>query len=413
MKIKTIIIIAVLAAVVLSTVLILTNLRKKTYYQFAKVTRGDIVNTIASTGNLQYEYTNNVNALIAGTIVKIYADFNQKVYKGQVLAKIDDTLLKSTADQMRASWHNSQAILKQVQYNYDETKALFDQQFAAQSNMDAATYSLESARAAEETSKAQLDQAMVNLSNAYIYSPMTGVIVQRNIDVGNAVGSLSYAGPPLFVIAGDISRMQVLANVAESDIGQVRRGQKVSFTVQAYADRNFEGVVRDIYVMPVIIQNVVNYDVVINVNNSGGLLYPGMTATIDLVTESKTNVLEIPSSVFKFRPPPELLKQIFTNTSGQRGHSGSGVTNRQGFQGSNGMNGSSAVLWTYDDSSGKITPVRVKTGLSDGQMTEIISDKILEGTTVLSGISSTKGTTLNTQPSSPFFPGGGGRGFGR
>jgi HlyD family secretion protein len=423
MKPRTVIIIAALIAVIVIVIFVLLSSREKIYYQFTKVTTGDIQNTIESTGNLQYAVTNNVNALVAGTIVKIYADFNQKVYKGEMLAKIDDTLLKATADQMRASWLNSEASLKQAQYNYDETKALFDQQFTSQSNMDAASYSLEAAKAGAAAAKAALDTALVNLSNAYIYSPMTGVVVQRNIDVGNAVGSLSYAETPLFVIAADLTKMQVLADVAESDIGQVRRGQKATFTVQAYMDRTFTGVVHDIYVMPTMIQNVVNYYVVINVDNSRGLLYPGMTATIDITTDAKTNVMEVPSSVLKFRPTPEMLKLIFTNAqAGQRGRFRGGMTNRQGYQsqGSNniGQQNNLPVLWTYDESSGRITPVRVQLGLSDGQMTEIISDRIHPGMTVISGISN-QGLTAATasQPSLPFqgaFPGGGmGRGMGR
>jgi HlyD family secretion protein len=351
--------------------------------------------------------------------VKIYSDFNQKVYKGQIMAKIDDTLLKATADQMKANWLNSQAVLNQAQYNYDETKALYDEKFAAQSNMDASTYSLESARAAAAAAKASLDTALINLSNAYIYAPLSGVVIQRNVDVGDAVGSLSYAETPLFVIAGDLSKMQVLANVAESDIGQVRRGQKATFTVQAYMDRTFTGTVRDIYVMPTMVQNVVNYYVIISVDNSQGLLYPGMTATIDIVTEGKTNVLEVPSSVLKFRPPVEMLRQIFALSGGQRGHFRGQGTNAQGsqYQGGEGREqNNSTILWTYNESTGRITPVRVQIGLSDGLMTEVISDRLHDGMTVISGLSNQGGPVANApQTASPFgFPGGGmGRGMGR
>ena len=234
---------------------------------------------------------------------------------------------------------------------------------------------------------------------------MTGVVVQRNIDVGNAVGSLSYAGLPLFVIAADTSRMQIVASVAESDIGVVRRGQKARFTLQAYMDKNFDGAVHDIYVMPTLVQNVVNYQVIIDVDNSKGLFYPGMTATIDIVTDKKTNILEIPNSALKFHPTSEVLRQIFGGGQRRRpGGQGQGVPAGPGSGGSGATNQAGTVLLlVYNEDTGKITPSRAKIGLSDGVMTEIDSDKIGEGMMVVSGISV---SNQSSQSSAGRVPGG-------
>ncbi|MGA2140847.1 MAG: efflux RND transporter periplasmic adaptor subunit, partial [Brevinematales bacterium] len=327
-----------------------------------------------------------VNALDAGTIVKIYSDFNKKVYKGQVMAKIDDTAFKASLDQAVANLHSVQSSLSQAQQNYDDTKALFDQNFTAQSNLEASKNILDSSKAMVEVARAQVETAQVNYSNCDIYAPMSGVVVQRNIDVGNAVGSLSYAGLPLFVIAADTGRMQIVASVAESDIGVVRRGQKARFTLQAYMDKTFDGTVHDIYVMPALVQNVVNYQVIIDVDNSKGLFFPGMTATIDIVTDKKTNILEIPNSALKFHPTSEVLRQIFGGGQKRRpGGTGSSSTNQAG----------TVMLLIYNEDTGRIAPIRAKIGLSDGVMTEIDSDKISEGMMVVSGIS------LSNQPSQP------------
>jgi|GEM_PF-471904 len=404
MKTSRIILIVLIAVIIAAVVFFFMSMGHKTSFTFVKITRGDIENTIESTGNLQYEYTNNVNALDAGTIVKIYSDFNTRVYKGQIMAKIDDTTFKAALDQAVANLHSVEATLSQAQQNYDDTKALFDQNLTSQSNLISTKNILESAKAQVEVAKAQVDTAQINMSNTLIYAPMSGTVVQRNIDVGNAVGSLSYAEPPLFVIAANTARMQILASVAESDIGVVRRGEKAHFTVQAYMDKTFEGVVYDIYVMPSLIQNVVNYSVVINIDNSKGLFYPGMTATIDIITDKKTNILEIPNAVLKFHPTPEMYRQIFesggsfTHARGQGG--GGSYTNQP----------STVTLLVYNESTGRIQPVRARIGLTDGQMTEIESDRLKEGMMVVSGVSNQgpQGQTAG-QPGSILgpFPGGG------
>ncbi len=407
MKIRTIILISASIIIIAAVIFFITGMKRKYSFTYARITRGNIENTIASTGNLQFAVTNNVNSLDAGTIVRIYTDFNKKIYKGQVMAKIDDTTFKATLDQMTANLHSVEAVLSQAQQNYNDTKSLFDQSFTSQSNLDAAKNTLDSAKAQVEVAKAQVETAQLNLSNTEVIAPLTGIVVQRNIDVGNAVGSLSYAGPPLFVIAADTMRMQIMASVAESDIGVVRRGDKARFTLQAYMDKTFEGVVSDIYMMPALVQNVVNYSVIINIDNSKGLFYPGMTATIDIVTDLKTNVLELPNSVLKFRPTPEMFRQFFTPNAGNRPRNtvgGNNYTNQP----------NTSLLLIYNEDTGKIQPVRVKTGMTDGQMTEIESDRIKEGMLVVSGVSNQGPGGQGQQSASPFqgaFPGG--RGMGR
>jgi HlyD family secretion protein len=242
---------------------------------------------------------------------------------------------------------------------------------------------------------------------------MDGFVVQKNAEIGQVTGS---GGPPLFIIASDRSKMQVLAAVAEGDISRVKRGNKTRFTVQAYSDKTFGGAVSEIYLQPSIVQNVVNYLVVIDVNNKEGLLLPGMTATIDIITDSRTNILKVPNSVLKFRPTQQMFRELFGNSTNSTGNryrgANQGMTNRQFSQQgmrTNQQNGS--VLWVSDEKTGRVQPIRVKLGMSDGQMTEIESDRISEGMSVISGLSNQNGQSgRNLSPStSPFqgsFPGG-------
>ncbi len=417
MKKRTLLIIGI-AVVIIAAVVIFLNLPHKQYFQYVNIQRGDIEQTIASTGNLQFDKTNNVNAQIAGTIAGVYTDFNKKVYKGQLLTKLDDSLLAAAVDEAKANLDNAKALLIKAQQDYDDAKALFDQKFKAQTDLNTAANTLVSAKVAVETMQAELEKAQINLKYAYIRSPMNGFVVQKNAEIGQVVSTGSI---PLFIIASDRSKMQILAAVAEGDISQVKRGEKSRFTVQAYSDKTFNGTVSDIYLQPVIIQNVVNFTVVIDFIDKEGLLMPGMTATIDIVTDSRTNILKIPNSVLKFRPTQQMYRQFFGNATNNnmnrfRG-TNQGMANRQTGQQSmrtNQQNGT--VLWISDEKTGRVQPVRVKLGMSDGQMTEIESDRISEGMSVISGLSNQNGQSGRniSQSTSPFqgaFPGGGGMGM--
>jgi HlyD family secretion protein len=418
------------AVVIIAAAVIFFGMRGtvKRTFQYVKIEKGDIESTVSCTGTLQFYNTENVIPKVAGIVNGLYADFNSKVKKGQLLAKIDDSSFKIDLQTALANLAKAQAGYAQSLTDFSNTLEMFNQQFKAQSDLDTAKLNLVTALNAVQIGQTALDSARLNIRYSSIISPLTGIVVQRNINLGDAVSANNTASPA-FIVASDISLMQTLASVDESDISQIKTGQKVHFTVQAYNDMVFSGVVYQIRLQPAVVQNVVNYTVVVNVNNKDGRLLPGMTATMDLVTSSITNVFKVPNSALKFRPPADLLKELrqgFTN-AGRGGYSsrntnrqGSGNSNANGGYGGKGQagNGSSTtnrqdmtVLWTVDDKSGKIRPVRVKIGFSDGQMTQISSTNIMEGMQVVSGIV-TGNTAAASQSRSPFQPQGPGGGFG-
>jgi len=247
-----------------------------------------------------------------------------------------------------------------------------------------------------KSAQSSLERSRINLSYASIYAPIDGIVISRSIDVGQTVAA-SFSAPVLFLIANDLSKMQILANVDEGDIGQIKDGQNVRFTVQAYPDRKFKGVVNQIRMQPTTIQNVVNYTVVVNVDNSDGLLMPGMTATLDFLVGEAREVFKVYSSALRFKPNEEMMavmRERFekmrgaagkTNGSSGGGQAGGGFSAR-GNGGEGHQRPKDAGLLWFLDESGKLDFVRVRTGLSDGQYTAVYSDKLKEGMKVIRSI---------------------------
>ncbi len=433
--------------------IIISKTNNKKSFQFVKVVSGDIESVITSTGTLNLLLTVNVNAEISGTISEVLADYNQKVKAGQPLARLDSSLLKVALDEAEFSYEKATVQLEQNERDYSNTKALYDQNYASGTDLETAKLNLVSGQVALKTAKSELEKARLNFRYATITSPIDGIIIDRNVEIGSVVGS-GQVSNYLFTVSSDMSTLQIYANVDESDISKIKIGQPARFSVQTYLDRKFNGKVSQIRLQPTVIQNVVNYTVVVDVDNKEGLLLPGMTATADIIVESRTNVLKLPNAAFKFRPTQEMLKQLglLTNTRGSysrtqnpggpnnsffggqagamagaqgRGQFGGGSPN-----GGGGFNSSAAqqgqqnriVLWTTDEKSGKMRRIFVKTGLNDGQMTEIeplsfgnFTNTVVEGMQIISGYSVTANTG-SAQGASPNIInafGGGGRGFGR
>ncbi|MDP4190564.1 MAG: efflux RND transporter periplasmic adaptor subunit [Bacteroidota bacterium] len=413
-------------------------------YKFVKIERGNIESIVSSTGVLNPVVTVQVGSQVSGTLAKIFTDYNQKVKKGELVALIDTTFLAASVRDAQSSLEKAQAQYAQSQRDLTRVKAMVEKNLAAQTDLETAQYNTDVARASLRSAQAGLDRAKINLKYAKITAPIDGTVIARNVDVGQTVAA-SLSAPTLFLIANDLSKMQIIANVDESDIGQIQEGQSVTFTVQAYPEKTFEGIVQQIRLQPTTIQNVVNYSVVINVNNFNGLLLPGMTATIQFNIAQADNVLKIANAALRFRPTPEMLAEAKTNMQnklkGQKDSSGEfasrpGENHRQqqgnetNGQTNNLLNGSyygpssaggiqqngnktrrnSGQLF-YIDQNGKLAIKRVSIGLTDGQYTEIKSNSIQEGLEVISGILSsdqkpTSGSPLQTQPA----PGmGGGR----
>jgi HlyD family secretion protein len=307
----------------------------KVEYRFEKIDRGDISVNISATGTLSAVTTVQVGTQITGTIAKLYADYNSIVKEGDLLAQLDPTFLQASVNVQRANVDRSKAQLQESQRNFDRTKELLAKQMVSQVDMDAATTDLQSAQASLRQVQASLDQAEVNLKYATIKTPISGVVISRNVDVGQTV-SANLSAPTLFQIANDLSKMQIQASVDEADIGQAKVGQDVSFRVDAYPDDEFHGVLSQVRLAPVISQNVVTYTVMIDVNNPDLKLLPGMTATMTIVVKHKENILRVPLLALRFNPPvtSDVNQGVMaqTNAQPQEQQASQGDTQRMGDQ---------------------------------------------------------------------------------
>ncbi len=283
-------------------------------YRTDPVTRGDIQQTVTATGTVNAVTTVQVGTQVSGTIKTLYVDFNSRVKKGKLIAQIDPSTFESQVQQAQANLLSAQANLEKAQTalandkkTFDRNKELLSKNLIAQSDLDTAETNYQSdkaqvasAKALIEQAKASLDYARQNLAYTRIVSPVDGVVISRNVDVGQTVAA-SFQTPTLFTIAQDLTKMQIDTNVAESDIGVVKLGQEVDFTVDAYPDTTFKGKVWQIRQAPITVQNVVTYDVVIQVNNRDLKLMPGMTANVSIVIQTRHDVLRITNAALRFR----------------------------------------------------------------------------------------------------------------
>lgn len=280
---------------------------KATYeFRLDKISRGDITMNVTATGTINAVTTVAVGTQVSGIIAKLYADFNSIVKEGQVIAQIDPTFLQQSVKDASASLERAQAQYNDAQRSYERTKSLFEKNLESQATYDAALTALESNKAVLKQAEASLDRAKINLAYATIYAPINGVVIDRQVNVGQTVAA-SFSSPTLYTIANDLHKMQVQATIDESDIGQISVGQEATFTVDAYPDDTFRGTVSQIRLAPVTIQNVVNYTVVVDVDNRQLKLMPGMTANVKILVGRAEDVLRIPNMALRFQPPSDLI----------------------------------------------------------------------------------------------------------
>jgi len=411
-------------------------------YRFATVSRGNLESTVSATGSLSAVTTVQVGTQVSGQVSQIFVDFNDRVKKGQLLARIDPTLQQQAVLDAQAGLVRAQADLDRSKAEYDRNKTLYDQKVLTATEFTTAQYNYTVAQASVKSAQVALDRARKNLGYTEIYAPIDGVVVQRNVDVGQTVAA-SLSAPQLFLIANDLAQMQILANVDESDIGQIHEGQAVRFTVQAYANQTFNGKVRQVRLQSATTENVVNYTVVVTVDNPKGTLLPGMTATVEFLTGSAENALIVPNAALRFRATPEMMAEAGITNSAPRtaadsaafaarrdsirkaraaagsNAAGGQFAGGQGGQGngaapgaggatgatrsrSSGGRSAFAQLW-YVGANGKPAMMRVRTGLSDGQNTQIMGQDVKEGMQVIVGTSTPATTTTTTQTTtSPF-----------
>ena len=394
-------------------------------YRLGKVERGNVRQTVSATGTLGAVRTVEVGTQVSGQISALFVDFNSKVKKGQLIAKIDPILQQQAVADAQAGVSRAEAVVTQTQLEYERSKKLHEQQIATDAEFNVAQSNYSVAKANLTSARISLQKARQNLSYTNIYSPIDGVVVERAMDVGQTVAA-SLSAPKLFVIANDLSRMQILASVDESDIGKIQAGQPVTFTVQSFPDRQFTGAVEQVRLNSTTLNNVVSYTAVVSVSNEDGKLLPGMTASVKLVTASADSVLTVPATALRFTPPEGAKTNQPVRPARPAGDSGAtpapnaaagapqGGFPGGGFPGGPGganaqrrarptgnQPGSMATLWTVD-TEGVLTPHRVRIGISDGQRTQINSRDLQADASIVIGATqpgsstaATTGTTAN------------------
>jgi HlyD family secretion protein len=389
-------------------------------YRFATVERGDLEATVSATGTLEAVTTVQVGTQVSGQVSALLVDFNDKVKKGQLLARIDPTLQQQAVQEAQAGLRRAQAQFDAAKLEYDRNKQLADQRIITASEFTSIESAYEVARANLTSAQIAVQRARQNLAYTSIYSPIDGIVVERNVDVGQTVAA-SLSAPQLFLIANDLSRMQILASVDESDIGLIEERQPVRFTVQAYPNERFTGRVQQVRLQSTTTENVVNYTAVVDVDNPDGKLLPGMTATVDFLTGSAEDALTVPNAALRFRPTEAMLAEVAGRESnvatGERdttrrqvaATAGGTVAPRDSASigARTGRAANIATLW-YIDPAGNLATTRVRTGLTDGQRTEVRGEGLTEDMRIIVGI--TQASNADGGATSPFQtqPQGGG-----
>ncbi|HXY18377.1 MAG TPA: efflux RND transporter periplasmic adaptor subunit [Gemmatimonadales bacterium] len=404
-------------------------------YRFVTVDRGDIAATVNSTGTLSADTTVTVGAQVSGQITELHVDFNSRVRKGELIARLDPRPAELEVNTAEALVQQDIADSMLKSFTLTQATPLHTSGMMTDNDYVAAQAAFEQSKANLKSARVQLARAQQDLAYTYIYAPMDGVVQERDVQVGQTVAS-SFAAPQLFIIASDLRRMQILVQVDEADVGQIKKGQAVHFTVEAYPNRTYQGAVSQVRLQYATVQNVVDYTVVVAVNNDDGTLLPGMTATVNFETAKASSVLRIANAALRFRPSEMMLaaadlpqRRAGTDSTGARrqftaadsarfrqmmaqrraqGGAGGGTGGfgggSGGFGGGTGTGGGGAggfgaaaagasnvaVLWTLD-ANGKPAPLRVHTGLTDGQMTEIVDGPNLkEGTKIIAAVTNEK-----------------------
>jgi HlyD family secretion protein len=424
----------------------------KPAYIFGTVNRGDIVTRVTAQGTLAAVTTVDVGTQVSGRIARLYADFNSEVKKGQILAKLEPDLFQADVDQQEANVRTAEAVLNDdaaaiasskanlegakvdvldKQHKYSRQKELFDQDLISRDDYETALDALDSSVAAQKALESQmesaqaryiedqaklqqargaLESAKLNLEHSIIYSPISGTVINRAVDVGQTVAA-SFSAPVLFSIGEDLTKMQVDTSIDEADVGDLRPAMTATFTVDAYPGRDFAGKIREIRLAATTVQNVVTYDAVIDVPNHELLLKPGMTANVSIVIDRADAVLKIPNSALRFKPSltdvqmaeafkksgednfwnvyrktlPTAVSLPATASGGNRGGAGgSGLLRDSGIPTRTVTRGKRVPLWVLESDS-SIEPVVIRLGITDGVSTQIEKGKLKQGDKIIVG----------------------------
>ncbi len=413
---KILIIAAILIAILLIWFLFFHKSDPPVTVQAEKPTTGYIAQSVTATGKIEPVDTVTVGTQISGIIKYLYVDFNSKVTKGELLAELDKSLLQATLDQVKGNLLSAQSQLLFAKNNFNRQNLLFKTDAISKADYDSAVNTYDAAKAGVESAQAQVRSATKNLSYADIYSPIDGVVLNRNISIGQTVAA-SFSTPTLFIIAKDITKMEVEANVDEADIGDIKTGNRASFTVDAFINDQFGGTVEDVRLHPTVSSNVVTYTTIINAPNDDMKLKPGMTANIVIYTKEVNNAMLIPARALTFTPDSATMKNYEvvgkTPHSGMHKHGGAGNSaanqvshTAKSRSDTSGVNKQKALVWLLQGK--KLVQKRIEIGLNDNTHVEVLSglsadDMVATGITGGPG-SAGVGSASSSPGGSPFLP---------
>ena len=371
MRKKTIIAAALVVVLAVAAVLVHREAfaKETTEYRFTTVERGDVESTVSATGTLSAVTTVQVGTQVSGQISELLVDFNDSVKKGQLLARIDPTLQQQAVADAAASLEKARAQYLQTQRDANRSGELMSAGLVARSEYESADSTMDVARANVKSAQVALDRAKRNLEYTNIHAPIDGVVVERNVDDGQTVAA-SLSAPQLFLIANDLTHMQILASVGESDIAKIKEGQKVKFTVQALAKQTFEGTVQQVRLQSKTNENVVNYTVVVAVENPEKKLLPGMTARVEFLTDSAKDVLKVANAALRFNGAPASSPAV---PAASRAAARAGGGKRSG-----------GTIYALN-ADGTLKPLRVRTGITDGKFTEVRGRELTQGMKIVAG----------------------------
>jgi HlyD family secretion protein len=333
-------------------------------YQLAPAKVGDVTRTVAANGTLNPVVLVNVGTQVSGTVKKLHVDFNARVSKGQILLELDPALLAAQVRQDEASLNVARAGLDLALANETRSRALFQQEYISRQEFDTAVEAHKTAQAQVEQAAAVVAKDRTNLSYSVIRSPVSGVVVNRAVDLGQTVAA-SFQTPTLFQIAQDLGKMQIDSSFAEADIGNIKVGQPVQFTVDAFPNRSFNAAVRQVRLNPTTQQNVVTYDVVVAVDNPEHILMPGMTAYVNVQVAQRKNVLLVPNAALRFRPEEGAAAALKSKPQGSKAE------------------GARGTVYVLDQH--QLKAIAVGTGIFDSRFTEIVAGELKAGDQVVVG----------------------------
>ncbi len=377
----------------------------------AAVTRGDVRPTVRATGTLEAVTTVAVGTQVSGVVSWLGADFNSMVRRGQVIARLEPSILQAEVEQARANLSRINTDVRQRELTVSDRDAklgrarqLAEKQLISTSDLEEATLAagvartdLDSTRAQVVQAQASLNQALTNLSHATITAPIDGIVVQRSVDVGQTVAA-SLSSPTLFVIVGDLAKMRVIAAVDESDIAKVAAGQRADVSVDAFPGRRFTGTVAQVRLQPTVVSNVTTYATIVEVSNEQMELKPGMTAAAEVEVDRRSDVLRVPNTALRFRPTPEIFAAFNQTAPSTATNAGPPDVPTRAVRASTrsaeSTPGTPGQIWVHEN--GQLRSIKVRVGLSDGTNSELLGDAVPVGTQLVTGV-----TLTNTAPTTP------------